>query len=96
VDKRLPGECFGEVALLRNQPRIATVQARSPSRVVVLERQAFLLAMGSHERSMRAADELADERTAWAAKQLARQTVARADPPSGGRQPSACRCYELR
>ena len=76
VDKRLPGECFGEVALLRDQTRIATVQARSPSRVLVLERQAFLLAVGSHERSMRAADRLADKRTAWAAEQVARQTVA--------------------
>jgi CRP-like cAMP-binding protein len=76
VDKRLPGECFGEVALLHDQPRMATAQARSPSRVVVLERQPFLLAMGSHERSIRAAARLAEKRTTWATKQLAHQTAA--------------------
>ncbi len=70
VDKRLPGECFGEVALLRDQTRIATVHARSPSRVLVLERQAFLLAVGSHERSMRAADRLDDKRAEWAAARV--------------------------
>lgn len=77
VDKRLPGECFGEVALLRDQPRIATVRAHSPSRVVVLERHAFLRAVGSHERSVRAAGRLADVRAAWAAQQLAGQPLAR-------------------
>jgi hypothetical protein len=44
--------------------------------VVVLERRAFLLAMASHERSLRAADRLADKRTAWAAGRLARQAAA--------------------
>ena len=47
------------------------LEACSPSRVLVLERQAFLLAVGSHERSMRAADRLANKRTAWAAAQVA-------------------------
>ncbi len=70
VDERHSGECFGEIALLRAQPRMATVQAVGDARVLALGRQEFLGAVGSHERSVHAADRLADERTARAADRL--------------------------
>lgn len=38
-----PGECFGEMALLSNAPRTATVRCLMPSDVLVLPRDQFLL-----------------------------------------------------
>jgi hypothetical protein len=40
--RRGPGEYFGEMALLSNEPRSATVRAIAPTRVVVLGKQNFL------------------------------------------------------
>ena len=37
-----PGECFGEMALIENVPRSATVQADAPSMCLTLSRQEFL------------------------------------------------------
>ncbi len=37
-----PGECFGEMALIENVPRSATVQAEAPSMCLTLSRQDFL------------------------------------------------------
>lgn len=75
VDEREPGSCLGEIALLRDLPRMATVQASGRARVLALARQEFLSAVGSHERSSRAADRLAEERRAWAASQVAREPL---------------------
>ncbi len=36
------GECFGEMALIENVPRSATVQAEAPSKCLTLSRQGFL------------------------------------------------------
>jgi CRP-like cAMP-binding protein len=36
-----PGDFFGELALVSNRPRSATVTATSPSRLLVLEERAF-------------------------------------------------------
>jgi MFS family permease len=56
------GDCFGEIALLRDVPRTATVTARSPVLLDALDKSAFLAAVTGHDPSARAADELVHER----------------------------------
>ena len=56
------GDCFGEIALLRNIPRVATVVADQSLRTLALEREAFLVAIASNSMSGTAADALVDQR----------------------------------
>jgi hypothetical protein len=56
------GDCFGEIALLRDVPRTATVTARSPVLLDALDKSAFLAAVTGHDPSARAADELVHQR----------------------------------
>ncbi len=49
IAERGPGDYFGEVALLLDQPRNATVTAVSDLRVFVLERDEFLRVLTGHE-----------------------------------------------
>jgi MFS family permease len=65
------GDCFGEIALLRDVPRTATVTAVQPLRTLSLGREQFLTAVTGNSTSSAAVDALAATRLA-------------ADPPESG------------
>ena len=56
------GDCFGEIALLRDIPRTATVTAERPLRTLALGREEFLTAVTGNSMSNIAADALAAQR----------------------------------
>ena len=56
------GDGFGEIALLHDVPRTATVRARTPLRLYTLDRHHFLSAVGGYESSEREAGALALDR----------------------------------
>jgi MFS family permease len=62
-----PGEGFGEIALLRDVPRTATVTALEDSRLRTLGRDDFLAAVTGSAPSLAAADEVISTRLATAA-----------------------------
>jgi CRP-like cAMP-binding protein len=58
------GECFGEIALVRDIPRTATITAEQPLHTLTLGRPEFLTALTANSTSMAAADTLAGQRLA--------------------------------
>lgn len=56
------GECFGEIALLRDVPRTATVVATVPTRLATLDGVSFVAAVTGHAPSLSMANALAHDR----------------------------------
>lgn len=62
VATRGRGEGFGEIALMYDVPRTATVTTRTDSHLYALDRDVFLVVVTGHASAQLAARELADER----------------------------------
>jgi MFS family permease len=58
------GDYFGEIALLRDVPRTATVTARVDTRLYALQREDFLAAVTGHEAAHAAGKAITEERLA--------------------------------
>jgi CRP-like cAMP-binding protein len=57
-----PGDFFGEIALLRDVPRTATVRAAAPSKLYALERADFIEAVTGHPEVRAAGETVVAER----------------------------------
>lgn len=57
-----PGSFFGEIALLRDVPRTATVRAIEPLQLYAVERDAFLAAVTGHAPTLAAAENVISSR----------------------------------
>jgi MFS family permease len=60
--KEGPGESFGEIALLHDVPRTATVRTTIATRLLALESDQFLLAVTGHRRSHQSVRTVVNER----------------------------------
>ena len=58
------GDFFGEIGLLRDVPRTATVTATAPTRLYTLDRAEFLGAVTGHDDSLAATEEVVSRRLA--------------------------------
>jgi hypothetical protein len=61
-----PGTGFGEIALVRDVPRTATVSAKEDVVLWAVERDAFLTALGTDPAGLEQAERLSRARLAWA------------------------------
>lgn len=59
-----PGEFFGEIGLLRDVPRTATVTAETDTELLALDRQTFLAAVTGHQEARVAAEDVVSRRLA--------------------------------
>jgi MFS family permease len=66
------GEGFGEIALLRDIPRTATITARTDVTLLALERDDFIAAVSDHPPSAQAADTVIADRLGAASPEVAR------------------------
>ena len=66
VREQRAGDGFGEIALLRDIPRTATVRAVTDTTLQALPRDAFLEAVGASQQSGHAAENVVRSRLAWA------------------------------
>lgn len=57
-----PGEFFGEIGLLRDVPRTATITSVTETRMLVLERADFLAALAGNEEGNRVVDDVISRR----------------------------------
>ena len=62
IADRGPGAFFGEIALLRDIPRTASVKALTDARLSTLSREEFLAAITGSRRARHVADAVIDER----------------------------------
>jgi hypothetical protein len=60
--RQRPGDFFGEIALLHDVPRTASVTAVGPVNALVIGREHFLAGVGAHARSAGAAEAIARDR----------------------------------
>jgi MFS family permease len=73
-----PGDGVGEIALLRDVPRTASVSAREPSVLLGLDREDFLAGVTGHEATLTAGQQAADAH-------LSGGSTSRARPPESRR-----------
>ena len=59
-----PGGWFGEIALIRDVPRTATVRAIEPTELLAIRREPFLEALTGQARSRALASDVIEERLA--------------------------------
>jgi len=62
VAVRRAGDAFGEIALIRDTPRTATARAVTTVSARMIDREAFLAALGYDPRARMVAEAVADSR----------------------------------